>query len=856
MRTKRLAAIAALALSVTGVLPLAGTAQATVTDLYVNNGSGAGCSDTAPGAGSQAVPFCTISAAADIVQAGQTVHVTSNIYKESVHLTHSGTPGAPITFTGPAHPDTTWSPDFLTSDYIFNLDHVHDVVLEHMSGQSAREGVVVTGSSRVTLDSLTLQQTGDMGYATTPALHITGGSSAVTVRRSHINSPHGEGLVVDGGSSGVVITTNFVGGTVGHGVLVSDAPGTVITSNTTHNDCGPGIELAGSSSGATVENNILAESDSSAVGPWGPCPAGTAAHADLVVSAASATGTTADYNLITTGTQHPYTWAGQQYADVPSFQQGSGQGAHDLSSDIAKLNKEGSPAIDSADANAPGELPTDIDGNPRVDDPLVTNTGTGVGYYDRGAQEYQGGISPDLTVAQTALQAGQPDTPLHVTATSTGVVSAWPVAKNTIDFGDGTMVDTVLGAAGNPHDYAAPGTYTVTDSVTNTSGGSGSTSRTVTVGSDFSPLAPARILDTRSGTGAPAQQVGPGGVLKLQVTGHGGVPADGKVTAVLLNLTATGATAATHITAFQGGQVPTASNLNAVPGLDVGNAAVVPVAADGTVSLYNHVGNVDLIADVQGFYSTAPQGTALRLDRQATPVRTLDTRDSSYGIGMVGSGQSIRVPVRGTNLLPADAQYAMLNLTATEGTANSYITAAPDGNPPSTSNLNFTAGQTVANQVTAPINADGTVTLYNHTGNVHLIVDIQGGYRTAGGASLVTTAPTRVLDTRDGTGGVNGKIGPSSARWVKVAGVSGIPLGATAVLINLTATDPTADSWIAAGNLTGANPTPSFSNLNMTAGATVPNLALVPVDKWNGTIVVYNHAGSTDLVADVQGYTM
>ena len=61
----------------------------------------------------------------------------------------------------------------------------------------------------------------------------------------------------------------------------------------------------------------------------------------------------------------------------------------------------GSPAIDSANSNAPGELPTDQFGDPRTDDPSVLNTG--VGYYDRGAVELEGGATaaPHASAAST-----------------------------------------------------------------------------------------------------------------------------------------------------------------------------------------------------------------------------------------------------------------------------------------------------------------------------------------------------------------------------------------------------------------------------------------------------------------------
>ena len=63
----------------------------------------------------------------------------------------------------------------------------------------------------------------------------------------------------------------------------------------------------------------------------------------------------------------------------------------------------GSPAIDSANADAPNEPTLDLGGNPRVDDPAVTNTGTGTRTYDdRGAYEYQ----PPPTYLLTVTKAG------------------------------------------------------------------------------------------------------------------------------------------------------------------------------------------------------------------------------------------------------------------------------------------------------------------------------------------------------------------------------------------------------------------------------------------------------------------
>src|SRR5439155_516861 len=84
----------------------------------------------------------------------------------------------------------------------------------------------------------------------------------------------------------------------------------------------------------------------------------------------------------------------------------------------------------------------------------------------------------------------------------------------------------------------------------------------VPANSRFTPLPPARVLDTRNGTGAPQAQVGPAKSIDVQVTGVGGVPSSG-VAAVVLNVTVTQATAGSYLTAYPTGTaVPLASNLN------------------------------------------------------------------------------------------------------------------------------------------------------------------------------------------------------------------------------------------------------------------------------------------------------
>lgn len=117
------------------------------------------------------------------------------------------------------------------------------------------------------------------------------------------------------------------------------------------------------------------------------------------------------------------------------------------------------------------------------------------------------------------------------------------------------------------------------------------------------------------------------------------------------------------------------------------------------------------------------------------PVRILDTRQGLGGVtGPVGPNQTITIDVAGTAPVPPDATGVILNITASEATAASYVSAWPTGTPqPNSSVLNFTAGEDIANMVTATLGADGGLHLFNSAGSVHLVADV-AGYLLAGDA--------------------------------------------------------------------------------------------------------------------------
>ena len=383
---------------------------------------------------------------------------------------------------------------------------------------------------------------------------------------------------------------------------------------------------------------------------------------------------------------------------------------------------------------------------------------------------------------------------------------------------------------------------------------------------EFTALTPARILDTRSGLGRGGATGPLGGAdqIDVQATGRGGVPATG-VSAVVLNATVTGPTAASYLSVWPAGHArPWVSNLNYVAGQTVPNLVTVAVGSGGKLSVFNGAGSTNVVFDVLGFYSdsTGPFGARFV---PVEPRRVLDTRDGTGGVSAqpVGSGGSLPFDVARAGTLPdAGVSAVVMNVTVTRPTAAGYLTVHPDGvTAPLASNLNFVPGQSVANLVTVRVSTDGSVRFFNATGTTHVIADIVGYYSdevTSNAGRFVPLTPARVRDTREDPW----PIGPGED-WtlpVDVLGVGGAPpADVGAVVLNVTATDPTAPGYV----IVGAEDCqmPGVSSVNFGGGQTVPNQVITPVgvkdyvcSYTDGRIGVYNAAGFVDVIVDLFGY--
>jgi hypothetical protein len=357
-------------------------------------------------------------------------------------------------------------------------------------------------------------------------------------------------------------------------------------------------------------------------------------------------------------------------------------------------------------------------------------------------------------------------------------------------------------------------------------------------------MTPVRALDTRE-TGRCVDGRGQ----TISIGARNAVPSN--ASAVALNITVTGPSAPGYLTVWPTGRPrPTASNLNYVAGQTIANMVTATLGTGGSIEIVSNQGCPDVIIDIAGYYhGGAPSGGGFV---GITPTRRLDTRST----GPCVSAAPRTLAVAGIGDIPTDASSVVLNVTVTEPTAAGYLTVWPTGRArPNASNLNFLAGETIANMVTVRVGDRGSIDLVTNQGCPEVIVDVAGYYR--GGAPIaggfVGLTPTRALDTRSA-----GPCVSSAGRTVTLAERFGIPQstapgspGANAVALTVTVTNGTAPGFLTVWP--AGQPRPTASNLNFVAGQTVPNMVIVRLGA-GGAISLMTNQGCPDVIIDVAGY--
>jgi Protein of unknown function (DUF4038)/Putative collagen-binding domain of a collagenase len=380
----------------------------------------------------------------------------------------------------------------------------------------------------------------------------------------------------------------------------------------------------------------------------------------------------------------------------------------------------------------------------------------------------------------------------------------------------------------------------------------------VTSGPDIVPLAPARLLETRSGISTSDGQYNgigvrsAGSVTQMTVAGRGGVAAN--AAGAVLNVTVTSPRAAGWATVFPCGAVPNASTINFAAGQTVANSAITRLGVGGVVCVYASSAT-DLIIDVSGYVPSSSSLVTFAPARLLESRAGLSTVDGQFnGIGTRAAGSVTQLTVAGRATVPSNAAAVILNIAVTNPAGGGWITVFPCGSAqPNASTINFSAGQTVANGVIARVGVGGKVCLYTSTAT-GLIVDADGFLPAS--TTVVTFNPARVLETRsalstvDGMFAAIGKRIAGSVTALTVAGRANVPSTARAVILNVTVVGAQAAGWITVFPCGSAQP--NASNVNFSTGQTIANGVIAQVGPA-GTVCFYTSA-TTDLLVDVSGY--
>jgi YVTN family beta-propeller protein len=448
------------------------------------------------------------------------------------------------------------------------------------------------------------------------------------------------------------------------------------------------------------------------------------------------------------------------------------------------------------------------------------------------------GTSPvSVADAYTYLPANPPTAGPQVTAVNP---ASGPVAGGTgvAITGTGLAGATAVAFGGVPaSSFTVNGPGTGISAVAPSATAPGSTDVTVTVGGSTSPVVVDDVYTYLTGGGtAPAAPPAVTAVAPVSGPTTGGT---------LVTVTGSGFTGAT---AVDFGSV-------AGTGLAVGaggksltvTTPPAPYAGPEAVTVVAPAGHSPVSAGALFTYVAGPSTY-----HALAAIRALDTRTAGGG-GAFGPGVTRSLTLAGVDGVPVTASAVLVNLTVTDDTNATYDTLWPASDPrPGVSSLVASMGETVAHLVEVPLGADGAISIYNHAGSSHVVVDVEGYYSAGSGVAgrLVTVGPAVAFDTAAKGGG--GPLGARVARAFTVTGLDRVPrTGVAAVVLDLTSSATTAASY---ASVYPAGTTRSLaSSLNWEKGRAATNLVTVPIGR-GGAIDIYNRNGSAEVSGVIRGY--
>lgn len=538
-----------------------------------------------------------------------------------------------------------------------------------------------------------------------------------------------------------------------------------------------------------------------------------------------------------------------------------------------------SPIVTGSAASIQGRSLATVSSNlsPLVLRGLITSTGTP---QVPGAKNI--GPLPNLKAAFDLLAANQPPaaafkaicSELYCSFDASASTDDHGIASYSWSFGDSTSSTSIYSG----HAYAAAGSYTITLTVKDIYGVTGSASRQVNLIPDNPALAlpesyvalpPCRLFDTRSSDPVLAT----GGILtsdvprQLQMTGRCGIPADAK--AVALNIAALNATNRGYFQLYPGdlsGGVTPAVSLN-FGTANRANNAISRLATNGAGTLtlkptVTGAGQVHMLMDVVGYFTesrTAAPGSAGPLGFQPlTPCRIADSRSGSPLNGATVYPYTLQ---GGSCGVPAGAEAASLLLTLAQPSANGSATVFPNDTAyAGTSTVNLVAATPLITNSAitrlAPTTPSDLAFRYSTSGaTTHVILDTNGYFKAGAALRYRPLTPCRLIDTRSASQGAP-VLSNGVARTFQVQGNCGVPTGAKAVFLNLNAFSPTSDGSVTL--YAGGASLPAIPSIHFTvADLSVSNGVVVPLGTTTGqdlAAAANVPAGTVHAIIDVFGY--
>ncbi|WP_378260364.1 phospholipase A2 [Actinomadura gamaensis] len=386
--------------------------------------------------------------------------------------------------------------------------------------------------------------------------------------------------------------------------------------------------------------------------------------------------------------------------------------------------------------------------------------------------------------------------------------------------------------------------------------------------SQFFPLQPTPLVDTRSGTGVGAAGKVPAhGSVTFQVAGKAGVPSSG-ASAVALKIEAVSPTQFGWFTLYPSDSPTVNSTVTFSAGENTAGSDFTRLTGTGKVTVTNNSeGDVHILVDVRGYFLEAD---AVQGGNKFYPVPSALLYDSRPNHGSelpktpLPINGTVTVDVAGKAGVPATGSNAVaINLVATNHKGQGWLSIYPSGAPdPGVSTVAFTPNDVSnSNFDVIRLTSTGKLTIANHGASaVDISLSIRGYFQSSanvGGALYKPVAAKTIFQTLDGTGVLDestSPVGPGKTVVFDAAQAAGVPYERVqAAAFNINARRPTADGWLSV--YSGDATDPQISSVSYGAGGDTTNGFDIIRPDSDGLISITNH-GTADVHVQIsiRGY--